>query len=167
MERAPCLAGWLVLVKRLHFPWACRTDRLLQRTDRGRGGGVAMVGSLWSAVSQYGLKATSLCFSDCGRSIGPASGGSGHRSRAERSGVLVGRRVGSPRTLPPPPHSALTQRYPLLQSPSAHTASWGWRSRLILQGSGSQGLALICFLLSFPSHGPGGQDHPGNYRQDC
>ena len=48
---------------------------------------------LWLVVSEE-LKPTSLCYSDIGRNSGSASGGSGHRSRAERSGGTGGQEGG-------------------------------------------------------------------------
>lgn len=48
---------------------------------------------LWLVVSQE-LKPISLCSSDFGRNSSSASGGSGHRSRAERSGGAGGQEGG-------------------------------------------------------------------------
>ena len=51
------------------------------------------VEALWLMVSQE-LKPTSLCSSDFSRNSGSASGGSGYRSRAERSDGAGGQEGG-------------------------------------------------------------------------
>lgn len=101
MERVPVPHGLDSLSQRTLLRWHLTLGPVGQATLEKEQMWGSRGGALWSALWRQGLKASSLCSSDCGRSVGPASGGSGHRSRTERSGGLVGRRVGAAAQSPP------------------------------------------------------------------
>ncbi|XP_025251898.1 adipogenesis regulatory factor isoform X2 [Theropithecus gelada] len=71
---------------------------------------------------------------------------------------------------PAPPRPG-AQAHPLLcralcvQCPKQ--VPWETQARLNLRALVPGALPDLPSVLPFPSHGPAGQDHPGNHRQDC